>query len=80
MDIQQIYTYSQISNLAYIDWSPISVGLGNDTQLSAQQSIQDANAARKAPGNIDNKKLDSLGEKIFLPVVDGGEGWRVADE
>ncbi len=78
MTIQEFYTYSWFANLAYVDWGPAAVGLDKNANLAATQAILDANNVDRIPGNVDFTNLDSLGEKIFLPVTDGGEGWRVA--
>ena len=72
MTIQEFYKFSQFSVLAYVDWRDIS-------KLDYREAIGDANAAERVPGNNDDPAIDTLGEKIFAPVTDGGQGWRIAD-
>ena len=77
MIIQEFYKYSLFANLSYVDWR--SVSFGENSNLS--NAIQDANTAKRVPGVfLDSDGLNTLGEQIFLPSADGGEGWRVADE
>lgn len=77
MNIQEYYSYSQLSSLAYVDWQADAVGTGADYRLA----VADANGAQRVPGeiNVNDPAINTLGEKIFAPVTDGGQGWQVAD-
>jgi hypothetical protein len=74
MNIQDYYKYSQFSALAYVEWRDIS-------KTDFQEAISDANAASRIPGSVDpnNPVVDTLGERIFSPTTDGGQGWQVSD-
>ena len=80
MIIQGFYKYTWFANLAYVNWNPAAVGLDKNVTSAANQAISDANApgVERVPGQAKGV-VDSLGEKIFMPIVDGGEGWHVAD-
>ena len=67
MNIQSLFEYSALSNLAYVNWTNIS-------DIGA--IIKDANKAERVPGKLEGD-LDTLGEKIFQPTTKGGLG---ADE
>lgn len=71
MKIQDLYKYSWFSALAYVDWRRRS-------NLTPTEAIEDANSAQRVPG-IAGGVIDTLGERIFSPTTDGGEGWTVAD-
>jgi hypothetical protein len=73
MTIQDYYKYSQLSSLAYVDWSDSSVGLDKIPNLAATQAIKDANSAGRMPGESAGD-IDTLGEKFFMQ-----DGWRIAD-
>ena len=75
--IREMYTYSWFANLSYVNWRKSSIG--SDPVLS--NVIEDANDAERAPGDAVSTPnvVDTLGEKIFLPTSQGGEGWHVAD-
>lgn len=75
MNIQECYTYSWFSSLAYVDWNPAAVGLDKNQAAAASQAIKDAQNANRIPG-ADGGPVDTLGEKIFRP---DGLGWRIAD-
>ncbi len=72
MNISDYYQYSWFSNLAYVNWRESSI-------TNIQDTIEDANNSKRVPGIDDLGEINTLGEKIFKPVADGGEGWRVAD-
>ena len=72
MNIQDFYKYSWFSTLAYVDWRDIS-------QTDYREAIKDANNANRLPGNVNTPGIDTLGEKIFQSVTQGGEGWKVTD-
>jgi len=74
MNILSFYRYSWFSTLAYVNWRAISI----DTD-AFQRPIEDANTATRVPGNVADTAVNTLGEKIFAPRSDGGEGWKVAD-
>jgi|GEM_PF-3632686 len=64
MNIQSLFEYSALSNLAYVNWTNI-----NDIDVI----IKDANEAKRVPGEREGD-LDTLGEKIFQPTAKGGLG------
>ena len=72
MNIQDYYKYSLFSTLAYVDWRSIS-------KTDYQSAIIDAANAKRVPGSVSTSAVDTLGEKIFSPTTDGGEGWSVSD-
>lgn len=72
MSIQNFYKYSQFSALAYVDWRNIS-------KLDYREAVKDASAAKRIPGNTSDSSINTLGEKIFAPVTDGGQGWQVTN-
>ena len=75
MTIQEFYTYSWFSNLAYVDWSPNAIAPDGFSPSAANQAIIDANApdVERVPGSTSDSPINTLGEKIFIQ-----EGWRVA--
>ena len=64
MNIQSLFEYSALSNLAYVNWTNIS-------DIGA--IVDDANKAKRVPGKLDGD-LDTLGEKIFRSTAEGGLG------
>ena len=64
MNIQSLFEYSALSNLAYVNWTNI-----NDLR----EIVDDANKAKRVPGKLEGD-LDTLGEKIFQPTTKGGLG------
>ncbi|RLJ69174.1 hypothetical protein, partial [Sulfurisoma sediminicola] len=74
MNIQDYYKYSWFSTLAYVDWKTDAL---NTTDPGP--AIRDAASAERVPGDRLDTKVNTLGEKIFSPATDGGEGWQVAD-
>ncbi len=74
MNIQDFYKYSWFSTLAYVDWRDESINAANPVF-----AIEDAANAKRVPGSVDTSTVDTLGEKIFSPITDGGEGWAVTD-
>ena len=77
MNIQGFYTYSWFANLAYVNWRTTSWG----SNATLRDVIDDANNVNRVPGDTETTPaiIDTLGEKIFFPTADGGEGWHVAD-
>ena len=67
MNIQSLFEYSALSNLAYVNWTNIN---------NIREIINDANEAERVPGKLDGD-LDTLGEKLFLPTMNGGLGWKI---
>ena len=67
MNIQSLFEYSALSNLAYVNWTNIN---------SIDAMVNDANKAERVPGKLDGD-LDTLGEKIFRPTAQGGLGWKI---
>ncbi len=75
MNISDYFKYSWFSDLAYVDWRTTAVG----TAGKPSHAIEDANAAKRIPGNADTSTVDALGDRIFMQPTDGGLGWKLLD-
>ena len=78
MNISELYLYSWFSNLAYVNWRTVALGLTNS---AGDEAIKDANnpdITKRVPG-APSLGVTTLGGKVFKSIADGGQGWRVVD-
>ena len=76
MKIIDLYKYSWFSTLSYVKWSEAD-GIENDPRETEPRFLITAAAEDRLPGEAEGAP-DTLGEKIFNSVGDGGLGWQLA--
>ncbi len=77
MTITELYKYSWFSTLSYVKWSEAEDIADNAIDTEPEDLILAANANKRLPGEAEGAP-DTLGEKIFNSVGDGGLSLQLA--